>query len=539
MKWRRYFNLPWSTWLIIGVVMLIVIWPYFLAVLKAQGDYYTGINIWAGADKPVYLSQIEQARAGHLLFKNLYTVEAQDYAQLAPVWLVLGWLGKLTTLSNVAIFQLGRIFSAFIFLLVIAHFLTKLFQSLKWRNITLLIICLSSGLGIFSWQPFNEQLALLSGWFGTDLWISEGNTLLTLWHSALFILTQLAILTIFWWLADGWLKNKTRLWWAALIVLLLGVTHPYDLILVATVGVIWWLYRAITNQEDAWLSFKRSVPMAVAGFLAGSYMIWLTLSQAAFRGWAEQNVTLSPAIWNYLTGYGLLVPLAIIGSLVAWRSKEPLKRFLVFWLVVQWYLLFLPVAFQRRFSSGLHLITALVASLGLVYLWEYLLPRIKTRFIRMGSRYVIAWVLILGLTVTIGYYFYADWLVAAAHPPRIYLPAAEYQAMVWLKNNQKENQVVLSDKVTGNTLPSITGKLVFVGHGHQTNNSEEKFLYLEQVFFATNNQDQAKQDWLKKNNIAYIYFGPNERRWGSFQPETKSYLIKRFGDQAAAIYEVR
>lgn len=537
MNWRRYFGFSLSTWLIIGVVMLAVIWPYFWAIINTQGDYYTDFNIWAGADKPVYLSQIEQARQGHLFFKNLYTAEAQNYVQLSPVWLALGLLGKLTTWSNEAVFHLGRIVAALFFLIVLANFLKNIFTTQRWRDLTLLLVGFSSGLGLLSSGSFNENIARF-GWFGTDLWMSESNTFLTLWHSALFIVTQLAILIIFWWLADGWLKTAKRQWWAAAIILLLGITHPYDLVLVASVGFIWWFYLVVTNQLEVEQSLKRAWPLVAAGLVSSGYMIWLTVSQPAFWGWAEQNVTLSPAIWNYLTGYGLLVPLAIIGGLAAWQSKEPLKRFLVFWVVTQWYLLFLPVSFQRRLSSGLHLVMAILAALGLYYIWNHWLKKNKSEITGVIIRASFSLLMFMGLILTTGYYFYLNWIVASAHLSRMYLPVEEYQAMSWLKDHQGENETVLSNEITGNTLPSITGKLVAIGHGHQTSNSEKKFWFVDHIFFATNNQDESKIEWLKANRVGYVYIGPLERALGNFQPEQKNYLQKKFQNQSVSIYQV-
>ncbi|MCX6785157.1 MAG: hypothetical protein NTV81_04530 [Candidatus Komeilibacteria bacterium] len=523
--------------MIIGVVLLVVIWPYFLAVFNAGNDYYTGVNIWAGADKPIYLSQIEQARAGHWLLKNLYTAEPQSYVQLSPVWLALGLAGKITTLSNVAIFQLGRILSALLLLIVLANFLKKIFASLFWRNLALLMVCFSSGLGLLSFQPFTEDLAQF-GWFGTDLWISEGNTLLTLWHSPLFILSQLVVLVIFWWLADGWLKTTKQVWWGSLLILLLGLTHPYDLVLVAGVGFVWWLYLVLTNQFEAWPSLSRAWPLILAGFISGGYMIWLTVSQPAFWGWAEQNVTQSPAIWNYVTGYGLLVPLALIGAVVAWRSKNNWQRFLVVWATVQWYLLFLPVSFQRRLSSGLHLVMAILATFGFYYIWTNWLGKTKSEVVKFLSRTIFGLVVFIGLILTTGYYFYADWLTVRAHSARMYLPADEYQAMRWLKDNQLETETVLADMVTGNTLASVTGKLVAVGHGHQTVNSQEKFWFVERIFYAVNDQDQLKKAWLKANRVGYVYVGPLERALGNFQPEQKNYLQPKFQNQSVTIYQV-
>jgi len=96
----------------------------------------------------------------------------------------------------------------------------------------------------------------------------------------------------------------------------------------------------------------------------------------------------------------------------------------------------------------------------------------------------------------------------------------------------------LSSPVIGNILPSVTGNIVYIGHGHQTIDWQTKKIKVEDWFFAGNTQDPEKKAWLNRENIAYIFFSSLEDDFGDFSPQEKDYLKKVYANSEAAIFKV-
>ena len=119
--------------LIIIVFLILNNLSFATAMVVEGSDYFTGTNYYAGADKTIYLSQIEQARQGHFLFKNLYTSEEQQGLIFSPVWLVLGIIGRLTNISNILILLFSRIILSVLFLVFIYKFICNCFSGIKPR----------------------------------------------------------------------------------------------------------------------------------------------------------------------------------------------------------------------------------------------------------------------------------------------------------------------------------------------------------------------------------------------------------------------
>ena len=94
----------------------------------------------------------------------------------------------------------------FVFLFLLYLFIANVFKLIKWRKIVFLILSFGSGLGIFTLRG-NWSSEYLYEHLGTDFWVSEGNTFLSLFHSPLFILSQLLIFLIFWWVIERLAKS--------------------------------------------------------------------------------------------------------------------------------------------------------------------------------------------------------------------------------------------------------------------------------------------------------------------------------------------
>ena len=55
-------------WAILVILFFSSVNWIFALIVENDNLYHTSVNTIAGSDKPVYISQIEQARQGHILF---------------------------------------------------------------------------------------------------------------------------------------------------------------------------------------------------------------------------------------------------------------------------------------------------------------------------------------------------------------------------------------------------------------------------------------------------------------------------------------
>jgi hypothetical protein len=485
----------------------------------------------------VYLSQIEEARQGNFLVHNLYTSEPQ-IGYLSPLWVTLGWFSRLTAIPPLFTFHLFRIIFGFIFLYLLYLFISQIFSDTKWRKLTFLILCFASGLGVFTvirpWTSDNMYV-----YFGTDIWFSEGVTFLTLYHSPLFILSQICLLLIFWWLIirleiASFLETIIM----GLIGLFLGIFHTYDIIIVFSISSVWFILKAFIERRFIWSSFFKLAIFYSITALAGFYFIILKSLSPGFSGWAVQNVTLSPRPLNYMIGYGLIFILFLFGIRPALKGKNKYLFFLGVWAIVQWFLLFIPSQFQRKLGNGLHLPLVLIGMFGLTIIWEKLkqsdlINWLKNKHIIKAMSISVIIILLFSSNLFMfgaEFFYHLKWA--------FYLSPGEKPAMNWFKDNLTSQDVILSENTAGSIIPALTGRYVYLGHGHQTNNWDIKLYEVEKWFYQNNQYDQTKLQWLKKNRIDYVYYSSRERGLGNFQPQEKSYLKNVFKDDDTEIYQV-
>jgi len=523
---------------IIFLVLGLTLTPLIIGLIAAPNQqFYTNVGFVGGADKMVYFSQIEEARQGHILLRNLFTSELQKPSIISPLWLALGNLARITTLPTIFIYHLTRLILAYLFLWFLYLFLTKIFSEIKWRKIAFLVLCFGSGFGVFTiGNDWSENY--LYEHLGSDIWVSEGNTFLTLAHSPLFILSQLLILIIFWWVIERFETAKRKETFVmGLIAAFLGILHPYDLLIIFSVIGGWFLAKAFNNKQ--WLKNQliKAIIVCLTASIAPIYFYWLKTADLAFSGWLTQNETLSPKLFNYLLGYGLIFLLYLAAIFKTIKSNNKYLFFLSLWSIINWFLLFIPLQFQRRLANGFHLTLTVIAVIGLEWLAGYLAKKKIFHFIFIKLLFIQ--IIIVFLISSTLFFLGAETVLILWDRYPVYMFQDHYQAMKWLKNNVKTNEVILTTPTSGNIIPAYTGRNVYIGHGHQTINWIEKKIYVNDIFFGTNNFDEQKSRWLKEQNIDYLFFGLYEKRISKFNPWEKDYLEKVYQNGNAQIYRVK
>ena len=497
-----------------GLISLLIILFFnanFLASFFTQvpDKQFSGIIGVSTIDYSVYFSMIEQVKQGSVLVKNLYSTENLDGGMFHPLWLVLGKFASWFDLNSVSIYHWAKMVFGFVFLLFLYYLLRQLIKGWVWRLLALAGFGFSAGWGrwlsILTIDYFqgNELVRLL---FGTDMWHNEGFVFLTLTHSSLFIATQL-LLILSWWLSIADSKQKNI--WAGLTLLILGLMHPYDIL-------IFWSVLAVMTvlfvlQKKSIKDFIKNLwPSLSATGLLALYYAYLLLSDSNFSGWFNQNITLSPSFYAVLVGYGWLWLFSGYALWMLFRKFPKLDKkfiFLLAWYMTLPALMFAPINFSRRMIQTFGVVVVIMSVLGLKFWWE----RSGRQY--MGKHFlsaaIISSIILLTLIITPLYQGVENLSVVinSASPGYInneiidvadevkYLPA---------------RSVIFAPYFLAHIIPGRSGRFVYFGHPHQTVNFDKKHA-LAQFFFATSWSDW-KKNFIKDNKIDYLIWPKTEQQ---------------------------
>jgi uncharacterized membrane protein len=108
--------------------------------------------------------------------------------------------------------------------------------------------------------------------------------------------------------------------------------------------------------------------------------------------------------------------------------------------------------------------------------------------------------------------------------------------MDWLAS-QAHGEVTLAVYETSNALPAYANVRAFTGHGPETVHADERRAQAI-TFFEAATSDAWRRELLKKFNIRYVYYSPNEQAAGEFKPENAGYLHEAYRNEAVIIFVV-
>lgn len=97
------------------------------------------------------------------------------------------------------------------------------------------------------------------------------------------------------------------------------------------------------------------------------------------------------------------------------------------------------------------------------------------------------------------------------YPPQVMYPLTDfYQGIKWLEKNTDHKAIILSKITAGNYIPAYSGNFVYLGHGSETPHYDERTQKVVEFFSGNLSEKQAYQ-FLKTENISYVFYGPQEK----------------------------
>ncbi len=499
----------WPDWLwflnVSSVVCLLSSLPYIVGWIAQTPDIrYIWVAVEA-EDILSYFAKMGLGWQGQWLFHLSYTAQQHASVPIYTYYLFLGHLAHWFNISIPLTFHLARIVQGYILLLSVYVFIGRITSRLNERRFLFLLVCLSSGI----------------------MGIPESNTFYTLMDNPHFALSQTLLLftTAMYLLRPpaNWARCTVEMILMAVATGLLASLQPHMVVTALGIGAIyivvrWWFDRRVP---------KYLVVRLISGSIAGLGVVGFTYlvlnSDAVLREWQSQNQTLSPSIWTYLIGYGLLLIPAVWGVSWSLRHKTNTGRLLLIWCLLTAVCIYAPTSLQRRLISGVHIPLAILAGFGIHEVWmaRYKLSKLFA-YLYLVSTCVVSLFLVAGYTRDV-----------LARDPRLFVTANEYRAFEWLSGNAPYDAVVLSSPKLGSFIPAFTAQRVVVGHWAETVDMKDALPRVMRFYSAGANSFQRCAD-IEDWGVNYVLVGPRERDLGvaedAFYDKTRFTETARFAE---------
>lgn len=484
------FLILWSS-LIIALVLL----PHLYGWLTApQEKQFTNLSLYYTEDTNSYFAWINQAKEGHILFEDMYTTESHQRAFFHPLFLVIGLISKTFSIPIIALWYVGQIIANLFLCFSVYLFLNFFIKKRGQRILAFVLATTSAGLG---W---------VFGLASVDTWMPEAIIYQSMGWPLLFPLAIALMLCIFllFFKAQA-LKKLKYIFYAGLLALLLAFVHPYDIATIYAVLGIYTLYLIFQSRTIKEHLLRLSI-LLILSLPASLYNFYLISKNPVFHQWA-QSKTLSPPLYSYLLGFGILIPLALWGGVRALREKRERLYFLLIWVLASFTLVYLPFNFQRRLIMGVQIPLVILASIPLFKLVASL--KGKGTIVSFPKIIVLGYIFLI-LSATNINYFGSSFLALKGGNYPWYLEKKTVEAMEWLDKNSHSQEVVFASRKTGNFIPRFSGNKAFIGHWDQTINLAEKQEVVKN-FFAGKLSLHEQRRLFENYGVEYIFFGPYEK----------------------------
>lgn len=502
-----------------------------LHLLQAQLGPVDRIQVgtfWFWRDFGQYLAAIrEGAASASWLIHNHFSAEPHEPVFMYPLYVAIGKLAAATGAPLMAVYRAAEIGTRLLIPVSLYAFVATFIGPLQLRRLALVLALFGGGIGFWLVLVMlllgqGDPSALGLRPLNPDLEAMTFGSLLAAPHLGLGLAATLLAAAFFCRAVAGSRWNVIAL---ALAAAVLSLVNPFNLppLLLAMVvhaGVCLW--RAPDLAGKAALAAGAACA-AAAPALVYSFVIF---NFAPF--WSEtyraQNVLPSPAPWNLLGDYGIVLPLAVVGAWALRSSSTGSQRFLLLWVAIIVVAMYAPVPYQRRFAFGLHPALVVLGVVGwptwqswvLRVIGGWRLPPPARTF--MGRRLAIYPLLLLGFADVLMAYAALCLSVVTNRPLPVYTVDRDtYSAGQWLAQQSGPEDVVLASFTTGNVLGGMVPGRVVAGYEVATLNATEKRAAIDALYRGELSGDRLRS-FLAANRVSYVLVGSEERKLGLYDP---------------------
>ena len=517
-------------WLYALLVMAITSVPYAIGFLLQDDHWrYTGF-VFGVEDGNSYIAKMLSGAYGAWLFRTPYTTHPQQGVLAYFPYLALGRvsLAGLRHTSLIAWFQVFRWAGGLLMVHGTYDFVSIFLKNISSRRYATVMATAGGGLG---WLVVFGLDGIWQNGLPLEFYSPE-----TFGFMSLYGLPHLACARGFlmWGLAK-YLTSGDHPWREGFITgflwLLLGTMQPMTVLLGgAVIGVhllltgIGWITRRADLQSQWKLQFQYALGMGILSAPLIGYTTILFLTDPFLKVWSAQNILPSPPILDYLLAYGGMLLLAVFGAKSVLQHSDKNRWLMILgWIALFPILAYAPVNVQRRLVEGVWVAMVVLAFAAI----ETYKPGLQ-RIIRYGL--LIS--LLPGLILIAG----GVGTVMQLRTP-LYRPASEVAVFEYLEKNANVNEVVLASYETSNPLPAWAPLRTMIGHGPESFQLDKVKDRVE-LFFHSSTNDEERLELLGEFQVRYVFWGPNERDLGSWQPSQADYLQAWYEKDGYQVFRV-
>lgn len=495
--WDRKASLIWM-----GVILAVNNFPYIVAMLMTrEGHHFTGV-LSHPDDTFSYIAKMRLGFEGFWHYENRYTTEVTQPSLLFMFYIFLGHCARWLGLGLMPMYHVARVLGSLFLMFSVRHLIRV--SGLTGRSaFGAFVFCFS--VTAIPWLPQSAY----QGSMPMEQYLAEAycyTTMLYFAHLSVSTALLVCLITEFMKLRQGD-RRPLSIVWIALYTFLIAWIHPRLLLTAGCVG--------LGLGVDAFVRDRRVIrKLAVGGMsflLSGAIpAVWIVRSyndDPYVSGWASIR-TLSPPVWNLILGYGALIPIGFLGAWYVIRSNFQAMTGIVLWSLIGLVICYVPwFSFQRRMFQGLDIPLGLLAGFGLdhglqsLFYGETRRHSLRAKFGFIGSLMLISLGIIpvLSAHVAIGWRKGLPWFLSDAH----------LNAIRWLGENTRREEVVLSSFQNGQMIPALSGNRVVIGHWAETMNEAEKRREVTE-FFDGQTEPSTRNSMLERYNVAYLMFSSYE-----------------------------
>ncbi len=512
-------------------------------------NFYTDYNF--------YLSRIRQGREGGRLVKEKYTSEPHSGSLVQIFYLAIGWVADWTRTPwprSGDAYQMARIVLAITQVSLVYWFVRQTIKQFWWQIIAFLLALTASTWPILVFHN--------GGWrFGGYMpWWSVMDSLQRITFVPHMLAGQALIIFLLAALSSGSVLQRPGNWiFLGFLGLVLGFVFPPGLMflyagLVFVVGFEYIFYAPYRDRKSLqrWLVYGVgsrvlfsliSLPSLVYLQLVLSVYPWKRLIDYALLGLTPFNLV------EYVKAMGPVLPLGIFGFVVAVRKKEKDLLAPVSW-VAAWLALilifkYIPQESPLRFTEmAPHIPLALLSAYGFGKLYRWAKKPVW-QSVWIATPLVV---IVVGLWV-----MYSSWLwqkdfvdhkIRSDFPlvptgSYVMYPLKDFvSAMIFIQDHTSRDTVILSGKTAGNYMPVYSGNTVYIGHAGTVRAEEKEKIVKE--FFSGRMAPKLAKDWLDREDLRYVFFGPEEWEMEGIRDLRQVYpfLSELYKGAYVAVYEV-
>ncbi|MDZ4767804.1 MAG: hypothetical protein SGJ24_01630 [Chloroflexota bacterium] len=497
-------------WLITvsSLLALLVFAPLMWVALRGTENWQFMGALHNYRDGATYLSKIELGYSGSWLVYFQHTPEDHAGAFIQVLYLALGHLARVISVSPLIAFHVARLGAALIMYIALYQFAAVMWSRIRTRRTFFVIASIGSGFGwllapLLQTETFPDFALLPEAY---SFFSTLVNVHFPLTFAVLALLAAMLILA----LRPGLTATTSIFIYPSIIIfsLLLALLYPQALVPIAAALTAYTALLFWRRHPGALYSLRLLLTLTLPALPFAAYYALTVRYNPMMAAWNAQNLTPPPSLPVMLLGFGLPLLLAIPAIFRAARRFElDGDRLLLLWIAAILVAVYLPTTTGRRYAVGMIIPIAYFATRAIEDVWlRYVARRWRTFiFVLVSMVIAISPMIMLFLPIVSALVGYPQAAVG------IFLERDYAVAFGWLRDRTDAADVVLASPVVSTWIPGWVGSRVVAGHPYETLNAVEKEASVR-AWYAGTAECSAL---IAPFNIKYVIVGPQERAIGT------------------------